>query len=31
MKPKVKNDTELDFLNKNTFFGNEKTGLAYIM
>lgn len=31
MKPNVYNDKELDFLNKNTFFGNEKTWLAYIM
>jgi hypothetical protein len=31
MKPNISNDKELEFLNKNTFFGNEKTGLAYIM
>lgn len=31
MNTQEKTDTELDFLNKNTFFGNEKTWLAYIM
>lgn len=31
MKPNVNSDKELDFLNKNTFFWNEKTWLAYIM
>ncbi len=31
IKPQVKTDKELDFLNHKTFFGNEKTPLAYIM
>lgn len=31
MRKQVKNDKELDFLNNQTFFGNEKTPLAYIM
>ena len=31
MNAQDKNDKELEFLKKNTFFGNEKTGLAYIM
>ncbi len=31
MKPNVKSDKDLEFLNKNTFFWNEKTWLAYIM
>lgn len=26
-----KNDKQLDFLKKHTFFGNEKTPIAYIM
>ena len=31
MNAQEKNDKELEFLKKNTFFWNEKTGLAYIM
>jgi type I restriction enzyme M protein len=31
IKPQVKTDKELEFLGKNTFFGNEKTPLAYIL
>ncbi len=31
IKPQVKTDKELEFLNNNTFFGNEKTPLAYIL
>jgi len=31
MNAQEKNDKELEFLRKNTFFWNEKTGLAYIM
>jgi len=31
MKNQVENDEQLDFLMKNTFYGNEKTPLAYTM
>ena len=31
IKPQVKTDKELEFLNNNTFYGNEKTPLAYIL
>jgi type I restriction enzyme M protein len=31
IKPQVKTDRELGFLNHHTFFGNEKTPLAYIL
>ncbi len=31
IRPQVKTDTELEFLNNNTFYGNEKTPLAYIL
>ncbi len=31
MNSQEKNDTQLEFLNKKTFFWNEKTALAYIM
>ncbi len=31
IKPQVKTDKDLEFLNDSTFFGNEKTPLAYIM
>lgn len=31
MNAQEKNDKQLEFLQKNTFFWNEKTGLAYIM
>ncbi len=31
MNSQDKNDKQLEFLKKNTFFWNEKTGLAYIM
>ncbi len=31
IKPQVKSDTELEKLNHGTFYGNEKTPLAYIM
>lgn len=31
IKPNINSDKELEFLNKNTFFGNEKTPIAYIM
>ncbi|MBW7954955.1 N-6 DNA methylase [Candidatus Gracilibacteria bacterium] len=31
MNSQEKNDKELEFLKNKTFFGNEKTGLAYIM
>lgn len=31
MRPQVKTDKDLEFLGQNTFFGNEKTPLAYIL
>lgn len=31
IKPNVKSDKDLEFLNKNTFFWNENTWIAYIM
>lgn len=31
IKPQIQTDTELEFLNNHTFFGNEKTPLAYIL
>jgi hypothetical protein len=31
MKPQEKSTKDLEFLNHNTFFGNEKTPLAYVM
>ncbi len=31
IKPQVKNDKDLQKLNRDTFYGNEKTPLAYIM
>lgn len=31
IKPQVKSDKDLEFLNNHTFFGNEKTPLAYIL
>jgi len=31
MRPQVKTDSELEKLNHGTFYGNEKTPLAYIM
>lgn len=31
IKPQIRSDKELDFLNKHAIFGNEKTPLAYIM
>lgn len=31
IKPQVKSDRELEIFNKTTFYGNEKTPLAYIM